>query len=94
MRYGSDTPIIGVSHYGSREKATRGPGSLHIVQLAAPIPPAGHTEVYAHIEAVIRNTLGTDVRPTIQPVFRSPYPANADMKHPYLVNYKMSPVSG
>ncbi len=49
----------------------------------------GLTNIHAHMEKVIRNTFGTEARPTIQPVFRSPYPAYIDTDYLYTSNWKM-----
>ncbi len=49
----------------------------------------GLADIHAHVEEIIRNTFGTEARPTIQPVFRSPYLAHIEANHLYPANWKM-----
>ncbi len=60
-----------------------------LAQLATPVPPVGLADIHAQVEEVIRNTFGTEARPAIRPVFRSPCPANIDTKYLCPINWKM-----
>lgn len=50
------------------------------MQVQVLVPIAANNELHAQIEEAIRNTFVVGVRPTMQPVFRSPYPANINIE--------------